>query len=305
MTTAYLALGLDGTHLLDLLADPDALARWDALPLAFTVLGLDRIDGRPPTGRTVDSSAVAAALAARTTLGRFLVVASPQRDHPYNLARRVASLAHLSRGRSGVLFGVVDAYAPTGPEGGGAWGGAGLGVRLPLTADTALDAVRAVRALEQSWPFDSIIGDRSTGILVNSDQIVHVDLDGVYSIAGPLNAPAPPTGASVIGWLDRGEHAPADDAYPVVDLTFGAGADIEIVDSGADVMGSDAGGVLLRPSPNHDLPDVLSSAEALLASGLRPVSPGGTLRDALTLGEPAGAGGRRAAFGVPQAHPSL
>ena len=140
------------------------LTRWDALPVAFTVLGIDRVDGSAPAPVTLDSSAAGAVVAARTTGARFLVAATPQRDHPYNLARRVASLGHLSRGRSGVLLGVRDAYAAPGPEGAGAWGGARLGPGAPLTPATALDAARAVRALEQSWPYDSIVGDRDTGI---------------------------------------------------------------------------------------------------------------------------------------------
>src|SRR4051794_25304326 len=127
MPAPYLAFGLAGPHLIELTSNADLLARWDALPVAFTVLGIDRIDGSGPAPLTLDTSAVGASLAGRTTGARFLIVASPQRDHPYNLARRVASLGHLSRGCSGVLFGVADAYAAPGPHDAGAWGGAGLG----------------------------------------------------------------------------------------------------------------------------------------------------------------------------------
>ncbi|MER7006833.1 LLM class flavin-dependent oxidoreductase [Dactylosporangium sp. NPDC000555] len=305
MPAPYLALGLAGPHLNELTGSADLLARWDALPIAFTVLGIDRIDGRGPAPLTLDSSAVGAILAGRTSRARFLVVASPQRDHPYNLARRVASLGHLSRGRSGVLFGVADAYAAPGPDATGAWGGAGLGVGAPLTAATALDTARAVRALEQSWPYDSIIGDRETGILVQSDQIVHIDHDGAYHITGPLNAPEPATGASLIAWYaSTPDDVVAADSAPV-DLVVGVGGSVRIAPLGLRPADSDAGGVLLRPTLDQSLDEVLTEAERLLADGFTPVTPGGPLRAALGLATPARPAGGRAAFPVPEPQPSL
>ncbi|GAA2576803.1 hypothetical protein GCM10010399_03120 [Dactylosporangium fulvum] len=304
MPTPYLAIGLAGPHLVELTGSADLLARWDGLPLAFTVLGIDRIDGRGPVPSTLDSSAVGASLAGRTTRARFLIVASPQRDHPYNLARRVASLGHLSRGRSGVLFGVVDAYAPPGPDDAGAWGGAGLGGGAPLNAATALDAARAVRALEQSWPYDSIIGDHETGILVRSDQIVHVDHDGAFAIAGPLNAPEPASGASLIGWYATAPDDVVADSSPV-DLVVGAGGSVRVVPLGLRSPDGDADGVLLRPTADQSLDEVLTEAERLLADGFTPVAPGVPLRAALGLPGPARPTSSRAAFPVPEPHPSL
>ncbi|GAA2607179.1 LLM class oxidoreductase [Paractinoplanes durhamensis] len=265
----HLALGLAGPHLIELAGNPALLARWEALPLAYTVLGIDRIDGSGPSPVTLDSSAIGASLAARTRQARFLIVASPQRDQPYNLARRVASLGHLSRGRSGVLFGAADAYAV--PEPGG----------LPLTAATAIDAARVVRALEQSWPYDSVIGDRETGILVQSDRIVHIDHDGVYSVAGPLNVPEPPTGASLIAWYPTGPDDVVADSAPI-DLIVGPGT-------------------LLRPVAGQSLAEILTDIES---RAFTPVPPG-PLRAALGLSAPARAVGGRPAFAVPAPNPSL
>jgi hypothetical protein len=285
MPAPYLALGLPGPHLAELATSPELLARWDALPAAFTVLGIDRVDGSPPAPVTLDPSAAGALIAGRTSRGRFLIAASPQRDHPYNLARRAASLGHLSRGRSGLLVGVRDACAPPGPDGAEAWGGAALGPGAPLTAATAYDVARAVRALEQSWPYDSIVGDRDTGILVQSDRIAHVDHDGAFSIAGPLNAPEPATGASVIAW-----YGP-ETGHPVR-------ADSEPVDL---VLDADA---LLRPGPGQTVADLLDVAEEQLAAGVVPPARSGPLRAALGLPAPRRAAGRPA-FPVPLPHPSL
>ena len=303
MTGAFLALGLSGHHLVELTRSAELLERWDRLPVAYTVLGLDRIDGSSPASATLDASAVGAVLAERTRHGRFLVAASPQRDHPYNLARRVVSLAHLSRGRSGVLFGVHDSYAPPGPAGAGAWGGAGLGGGAPLTADTARDAARAVRALEQSWPHDSIVGDRETGILVQSDLITHVDHDGAFRIEGPLNAPEAATGPSVIGWY-RGAAEEAGDDLSGIDLVIGRGG-VRVFRLGEDVPPDAETGVLLRPE-EQSLGAVLSVAEQLLTERLRPTELGGTLRAALDPGPtPRRRPHGRRAFPTPQPHPSL
>jgi hypothetical protein len=309
MTAPYLALALHGRHLLELARSPSLLARWDDLPLGLTVLGLDRVDGSAPQPITLDSSAAAAVLAGRTDHARFLVVASPQRDHPYNLARRVVSLGHLSRGRSGVLVGVRDGYAPVGPDGAEAWGGARLGPGAPLTAATAYAMARAVRSLEQGWPFDSIVGDRETGILVRSDQIVHADLDGAFTIAGPLNAPEPPTGSSVIAWLATGgvdaavRRAERDVGRRVVDLVVGPGGDLVPVLS-LDEPPETAAGVLLRAAQDEDLGALLDRVERGLGD-FRPIPPGPTLRDALDLEPAARVAGDRVAFPVPQPQASL
>jgi hypothetical protein len=306
MTIPYLALGLSGPHLVELTASRALLSRWDTLPVAFSVLGIDRVDGSAPAPVTLTSSAVGATLGGATKYGRFFITATPQRDHPYNLARRVASLAHLSRGRSGLLIGVRDAYAPEGPREAPAWGGAGLGAGAPLNAQTAYDAALAVRALEQSWPHDSIIGNRETGILVESNRIVHVDIDNSFSIAGPLNAPEPETGASVIAWY----AATVADIPPVrandpIELVLGASGSVPVVALGEEPPAG-AAGVVLRAGPEQSVGDLLDTAERWLADGFAPIPLGGSLRLALNLSVPAPLPATaRAAFPVPQPHVSL
>jgi hypothetical protein len=307
MTKPYLALGLAGPHLVELTTSRALLSRWDALPVAFSVLGIDRVDGSAPAPVTLASSAVGATLAGATKHGRFLIAATPQRDHPYNIARRVASLAHLSGGRSGLLIGVRDAYAPEGPKDGPAWGGAGLGGGAPLNAQTAYDTARAVRALEQSWPYDSIIGNRETGILVESNRIVHVDIDNSFSIAGPLNAPEPATGASVIAWYAE----TAVDAPPAVDnnsleLILGATGSVPVVALGEEPPAGAFAGVVLRAGLEQSVGDLLDAAERWLADGFVPTPLGGSLRTALNLPAPAPLPSTaRAAFPMPQPHVSL
>jgi hypothetical protein len=271
------------------------------------VLGIDRVDGSPPAPVTLSGSAVGATLAGATKFGRFLIAAAPQRDHPYNLARRIASLAHLSGGRSGLLIGIRDAYAPEGPQDAPAWGGAGLGGGAPLNARTAYDTARAVRALEQSWPHDSIIGDRETGILVESNRIVHVDIENSFSIAGPLNVPEPATGASVIAWYaaTADEVPPHDDNSPIDIVIGGAGA-VPVVNLGGDPPTDSVQGVVLRAGPENSLAELLHTAESWLGSRFAPIVSGGPLRAALDLSLPAPLPPTaRPAFPQPRPHTSL
>ena len=307
MTKPYLALGLSGPHLVELTSSRVLLARWDALEVAFSVLGIDRIDGSAPASVTLNSSAVGATLAGTTRNGRFLVTAAPQRDHPYNIARRVASLAHLSRGRSGVLIGVRDTYAPPGPAEAPAWGGAGLGGGAALNAQTAYDAARAVRALEQSWPYDSIMGDRETGILIQSDRIVHVDIDNSFSIAGPLNAPEPATGASVIAWYDgSGDNLPNRGNDDPIDLVLGTSGSVAVVPLGETPPADGISGVLLRAGADHPVSDLFDAAERLLAEGFARTPLGGSLRSTLGLSTPKPLPSTaRSAFPTPKPHVAL
>ncbi len=60
MTKPFLALGFAGPHLVELTTSAALLARWDALPVAFSMLGIDRIDGSPPAPLTLAASAVGA-----------------------------------------------------------------------------------------------------------------------------------------------------------------------------------------------------------------------------------------------------
>ncbi|WP_322044035.1 hypothetical protein [Paraburkholderia sp. J67] len=306
MAAPYLALGLAGPHLLELTTNRALLARWDGLPVAFTVLGIDRIDGSAPAAATLASSAAAATLAGATKGGRFFVTATPQRDHPYNIARRTASLGHLSHGRSGLLIGVRDAYAPPSPTQTLAWEDTKRGGRTPLNAQTAFDAARAVRALEQSWPYDSIIGDRDTGILVQSNRIVHVDIETSFSIAGPLNAPEPATGASVIAWYAATvADAPPAHADNPVDLVLGAAGPVPVVRLGQEPPPGAHTGVVLRAGLDQSVSELLDTAQRWLADGFAAVAPGASLRAALDLPAPKPLPSTaRAAFPVPQPHVS-
>ncbi|MBE3012074.1 LLM class flavin-dependent oxidoreductase [Microbispora sp. NEAU-D428] len=217
-TSTYLAIGLGGDHLAALIADPRQASLLDGTGAAFVVAGIDRIDGSAPAGATVEPTVAAAFLATHAPGTAFLAAAAPHRDHPYNLARRVASLDHLSGGRSGLILGVRDGYAP----GDTAWGGAGLTEGAPLGVGTTRDVAVAVQKLWQSWPQESIVADRESRIFARAEQIVHVDHRGVFDVAGPLTVPSTAQGSPVLAWYADSVPAVAA-AGEVADLVVLAG----------------------------------------------------------------------------------
>lgn len=158
----------------------------------FLVFGGARLDEVQTASSAVDATVAATVLARHTTRVGLVVAAAPFREHPYNLARRIASLDHGSHGRAGWLVGARDYAAP-------AAGAAG-----PWTAadpiDAAVDAVAVARELWESWPGDSIVGDSARGVFAESDRITHIDHSGAFSVSGPLNVPEPPQEKPAVFW---------------------------------------------------------------------------------------------------------
>ncbi|SHN74285.1 LLM class flavin-dependent oxidoreductase [Cryptosporangium aurantiacum] len=304
-----IGVALTGSHLLELLADPAPVRALDGSGFAVAVAGIDRIgDSFPgrstvsaPGRRTIESTIAVTFLAERAPRLGWLAAAAVHRDHPYNLARRVASLDHLARGRTGLALGVRDWYAP---DGGTVWGGAGLTEGVPIGAETARGAAAAIRGLWQSWPADSIVADRETGIYARAERIRRIDHHDVFDVEGPLTVPTTRQGTPVLAWrvpeAAVGAEVPADVVIRPVDGALPAGYApavpllAEIVDDGtraASLLADErVHGVLLRPGDTEDLADFLDRAGAWLRTVPgAPVAAGGawTLRERLALPAPA------------------
>ncbi|MDH6289462.1 LLM class flavin-dependent oxidoreductase [Rhodococcus opacus] len=161
----------------------------------FVLLGVERVSRTAPrpTAALSPSVSAAALIAATDDVGVF-VTAVPHLDHPYNLARRLASLDHTSRGRVGWLTGVEDRSAPGNLASAGVWIDTG-----PSPAATT-DAIHASRTLWESWPADTIRGRPHDVRFADSDRIVYADHRGVFDIAGPLNVPTPPQQKIPVAW---------------------------------------------------------------------------------------------------------
>ena len=332
-----LGLGLSGHHLIALTGDPRLSSRLNDAGAAFVAAGVERIDGSVPgDGATLEPTIAATFLAGRAPDTAFLAAAAPHRDHPYNLARRVASGDHLSRGRTGLILGVRDGYAAAGPEGHEGWAGAGLTEGVPLGIETTRDAAIAIQKLWQSWPHESIVADRETRIFARAEQIVHIDHRGVFDIAGPLTVPTTPQGSPIIAWFaesvdavtaaagivdvvvfqpdDADQAAAAVAALRAADnrpallfvqLAYAHGQSLDefLAKAGSLTALDGVDGLLVRPDPTVDaLTELLGQViPRLREKGLTRKSRESLLRDRLSLPQPPRLlAGARPAFPVPE-----
>lgn len=126
------------------------------------------------------------ALAARTSHIGLVPTVSTTYSEPFNLARQLSSLDHLSKGRAG--WNIVTS----------AWGEENFG-RAPLAhADRyrrAHDFVQASIDLWESWDADARVLDRDTGVNVDPAKVRQTDHRSEhFSIRGPLNIDHSPQG---------------------------------------------------------------------------------------------------------------
>jgi FMN-dependent oxidoreductase (nitrilotriacetate monooxygenase family) len=140
---------------------------------------------RPVGG--LEPTTLLGALAASTDQIGLIATASTTYNEPYELARRFASLDHISRGRIGwniVTTSSVEAAQNFGLD------------------DHALHHVRYQRAEEfldvvtklwDSWEDEAPLGDKDAGVFADARRIHRIDHHGeFFRVAGPLDVPRSP-----------------------------------------------------------------------------------------------------------------
>ncbi|SOD63279.1 FMN-dependent oxidoreductase, nitrilotriacetate monooxygenase family [Streptomyces zhaozhouensis] len=133
-----------------------------------------------------------ASLAAVTARVGLIATASTTYFEPYNLARLLASLDHLSGGRAG--WNIVTTGAPQ------AAGNFGLEAH-PVHAeryDRAREFVEVVTKLWDSWEDEALVADPVSGLFADTDRVHPVEHRGRhFTVRGPLNIPRGPQGRPV------------------------------------------------------------------------------------------------------------
>jgi alkanesulfonate monooxygenase SsuD/methylene tetrahydromethanopterin reductase-like flavin-dependent oxidoreductase (luciferase family) len=132
------------------------------------------------TADPLDTLAVAADGFARTQHIGLCVTIDPDTVEPFTLARGLATLDHLSGGRS-------------------AW-------RLGAHSNPARSAelVDVTRKLLLSWGADALIENVAGGLFSNPEAVKAIAHRGAhYAVTGPLNIPRPPQGAVPLISLTR------------------------------------------------------------------------------------------------------
>jgi len=133
------------------------------------------------------------ALAAVTTRIGLVATASTSYNEPYHVARKFASIDHISHGRAGwnlVTSGqAADAYNFSRDE----------HYEHSVRYGRAREFAQVVIGLWDSWDDDAFIRDKQSGIFLDPDKRHPLNHKGEwFSVRGPLNVPRTPQGRPVI-----------------------------------------------------------------------------------------------------------
>lgn len=130
----------------------------------FTCLVLDAAPGFDPL-------TAAAALMPLTHAIKIAVDVVPDGREPYTLARGLAALDHLSRGRAAWRIGPVTDISRT------------------------REFIDVTRKLWTSWQADAVVFDKAAAVFSDPAKVARLDHVGAaFHVRGPLNTPRPPQG---------------------------------------------------------------------------------------------------------------
>jgi FMN-dependent oxidoreductase (nitrilotriacetate monooxygenase family) len=192
---------------------------FDAFFLADTLAlrgGARALKGGPPH-MGLDPTALLSYLAAVTERIGLIATVSASFEHPYNLARRIASLDRLSHGRA--AWNIVTTYSPEAV--------ANFSSDEHMPRETryvrATEFTEVVKALWDSWDADAIVADAQRGVFVEPDRVAQINHRGeFFSVAGPLPLP------------------PSEQGRPVIVQAGGSPEGLELAASYADMVFSSA-----------------------------------------------------------------
>jgi alkanesulfonate monooxygenase len=190
-------------------------------------------------------------IAAVTEKIGLVATASTTYSEPYDLARKYASLDHISGGRAG--WNVVTSAGPLEP---GNFGRDGVAEHR-LRYERAREFVQVVKGLWDSWEDDAFLRDRESGLYFDPDRLHTLDHQGkFYSVRGPLNLARPPQGHPVLVQAGSSEDG-RELAAELVDIVFtgqwtleSAQAFYRDVKTRAEKFGRDPGSVKVLPGIN-------------------------------------------------------
>lgn len=164
---------------------------FDSVFLADFVALAERPEYRPY--QALEPTIVLASIAAATSHIGLIATASSSYNEPYNIARRFATLDHVSGGRAGINV-VTTADRLTARA---------FGLEAPPSHrrryDRAIEFTGVLKALWDSWDADAFVGDKASSRFVDTGKIREIDHKGTFfSVAGALSVPRPPQGRPIV-----------------------------------------------------------------------------------------------------------
>ncbi|AYM84822.1 NtaA/DmoA family FMN-dependent monooxygenase [Agrobacterium tumefaciens] len=146
------------------------------------------------------------AIAARTESVGLIATVSTTFSEPYELARKLSSLDHISGGRA--AWNIVTSYLPE--------AGWNFGMDLPSHDDRyerAEEFVSVAKALWAGWGDGALLLDQAGGTFVDWKKVSHLNHVGKhFKVRGPLQVPTSPQGKPILVQAGSSE----------VGLSFGA-----------------------------------------------------------------------------------
>jgi FMN-dependent oxidoreductase (nitrilotriacetate monooxygenase family) len=160
------------------------------------------------------------ALSAVTKHIGFIATASTTYEEPYLLARKFASLDHISKGRAG--WNVVTSASENAAYNFGYEQQPAHATRY----ERADEYVDLVQKLWDSWEDDAFLYDKESGVFYDVDKLHHPNHKGKHlAVKGALNVPRPPQGYPVI--VQAGSSEPGRDlAAKYAEVIFTAHQDL-------------------------------------------------------------------------------
>lgn len=205
------------------------------------------------------------ALSAVTTRIGLVATASTTYDEPYHVARRYASLDHLSKGRAGwnVVTGSNEGDAPNFSS--------TQHLAKHLRYEKAREFVDVVLGLWDSWAQDAFLQNKHSGRYLDADRVRSLEHVGEYfQVKGPLNVARSPQGRPVVFHAGQSE-AGLELAAHAADCVFAVAGTLEQ----AQRITADLKARAVRHGRSPDSLKVLMSAS---------IYPGSTQEQAESLG---------------------
>ncbi|HEX6522021.1 MAG TPA: LLM class flavin-dependent oxidoreductase [Streptosporangiaceae bacterium] len=144
-------------------------------------------------GGALEPTVLLTALAGATSRIGLIATASTTYNHPYNLARRFASLDHISDGRAG--WNIVTTATKAAAQNFGLDDNPSHRERYRRAAEFTDISI----ALWDSWEDGAEIGDKVAGVYADEDRVHPIDYEGEYfRVRGPLNVPRSPQGRPLL-----------------------------------------------------------------------------------------------------------
>jgi len=161
------------------------------------------------------------ALAMVTKHVGLVATASTTYNEPYHVARKFASLDHISGGRAG--WNVVTSATDMEAQNFGLDGAPPKGGRY----DRATEFVEVVKGLWESWEDDAFVRDKASGLNYDPAKVHVLNHEGAhFRVKGPLNVARTPQGRPIIvqaGASDQGRELAAATA----DVIYAAAQTLE------------------------------------------------------------------------------